>query len=169
MNKVIIILSILLLGCNKNLKNSFIEKYEKRQIFDNLLNCHSYFLNTVDLGDSKTTPYEYYIFFNDGTLFYDVGIRKNYINSTIFSIDSIYNKKNDFYNWGYYSLINDTIIINLSERPKITAFLKNDTLFVFDEYPSSTKPQIENLQFASVFYKKNNFIKIDSTNILMKK
>ena len=169
MNKVILIFSILLFGCNKDLKKSFVEKYGKRKIFDNSMNCHSYFLNTVDLGDSNTTPFEYYVFFNDGTLFYDVGIRKNYINSTIFSVDSIYNKKNDFYNWGYYSSINDTIIINLSEKPKITAFLKNDTMYVFDEFPSSSLPQIKNVQFATAFLRKNNSFKIDSTNILMKK
>ena len=169
--KVCFLFIAILYGCNSNLKKNFMLRYEKREIFDNFLNCHSYFIKTIDLGDSYTTPYEYYVFFKDGTLFYDVGVRKNYINSTIFSIDSINSKKNNLYNWGYYNLHKDTLNIYLPEQRYIRAFLTADTLYVFDGFPGSYQDSSwqkkENVSNSTIFIKKDNLDKIDSTNILM--
>lgn len=96
-NNNVILSLLIVIGCsrgtNKKLQEDFVSKYEQRAKNNSGLNCHSYFLKTIELRP-EDTYFEYFIFFQDGTLFFNYGDSISYIKeSTIFSIDSIERKK----------------------------------------------------------------------------
>jgi hypothetical protein len=176
-NKNVILSLLIIVGCsrgtNKKLQEDFVSKYEQRTKNNSGLNCHSYFLKTIKLRP-EDTYFEYFIFVQDGTLFFNYGDSISYIKeSTMFSIDSIERKKNKVGHWGYYAIKQDTVNIHLLHNERIGYFSK-DTLFLssfnFYSYPVELNDNLkDNLKYPDTLIRKSNPLAVDSTNVLMRK
>jgi hypothetical protein len=175
MNKLFCILILVIVGCQVNLRKEFLNSYSSREKPAAPLNSRGYFISTINLDDSLFMPYEYFVFFTDGTLFTDAGSLKNGTKQFVFSIESINSKRDNIYNWGYYTRKNDSLVLFLPDFTQTEAVLSKDTLYLIDNqvYGSKNKNSLPingngSLNRIPFIYKPLSF-NIDSSNILMKK